>query len=177
MIAALTTPERAALIVLVGAAATLGGAWIFEYGLGYLPCALCLKQREPYYFGIPLALAAYFLVRGGYLRQGGLALIALALMFIYSSGFGAYHSGVEWGWWPGPSACAATGELATDATSLLEGLGKTTAPSCTEAALRIFGLSLAGYNFLISAALAAIALIGGIKARKGGAGAQSAATN
>lgn len=168
MIALLTTPKHAALIVLAGAAATLGGAWIFEYGLGYLPCALCLKQREPYYFGIPLALAAYFLIRGGYRRQAGLALIAFSLIFIYSSAFGVYHSGIEWGWWSGPAACSPTGELANNALSLLDGLGKTTAPSCTEAALRIFGISLAGYNFLISAALAAIAMTGGIKARKEG---------
>ncbi|MFV2035722.1 MAG: disulfide bond formation protein B, partial [Halocynthiibacter sp.] len=82
--------------------------------------------------------------------------------------FGAYHSGIEWGWWSGPTACSATGELETNAMSLLESLGKTRAPSCTEAALRIFGISLAGYNFLISAALAAIAGIGGMKARKAG---------
>lgn len=168
MTASLMTPERAALFVLAGAAATLGGAWIFEYGFGYLPCALCLKQREPYYFGIPLAVAAWFLVRGGYHRQAGLALISLALIFVYSSAFGVFHSGIEWGWWPGPAACSGTGKLETNAMELLESLGKTKAPSCTEAALRIFGISLAGYNFLISAALAVIAGIGGARARKAG---------
>ena len=166
MLSQLTTPKNAALIAFVGTVATLVGAWVFEYGLGYIPCALCLKQREPYYFGIPLALATIFMVRAGYLRQAGLALIGFAAIFAYSAGFGVYHSGVEWKWWPGPADCAATRALETDAMSLLDGLGKTTAPSCTDAALRIFGLSLAGYNFLISAALAVITFLAGLKARQ-----------
>ena len=48
--------QSAALVILVAAAATIGGAYIFEYGLGYIPCALCLMQRKPYYIGMALAL-------------------------------------------------------------------------------------------------------------------------
>lgn len=165
MNASLTTLERASLVCLVGASASLGGAWVFEFGLGYLPCALCLEQRVPYYFGIPLAFAAVGLTSGGYRRQAGLALLAFAVLFAYGAGLGAYHSGIEWRWWAGPADCSPTGGLELDAAKLLEGFGKTKPPSCIDAALRIFGLSLAGYNALISAGLAALAVMAGYKAR------------
>ena len=165
MIAELTKPKIAALVALLSAVVALGGAWIIEYGFGYLPCALCLEQRVPYYFGIPLAVGAFFMAGAGLSRQAGLALMAFGLLFAYGAGLGAYHSGVEWGWWPGPDACSGAGGLELDAGKLFDNLGKTTPPSCTEAALRIFGLSLAGYNVLISAPLAILAILAGYKAR------------
>lgn len=143
------SPRMTATFVGLVALATIGGAWIFEYS-GYAPCELCLQQRWAYYAGVPLALilAAW---NPSWIRW---ALLAVALLWLASGVFGIYHSGVEWGWWQGPTACSGGGELAFG-----EGLPDLTksAVKCNEAAIRIFGLSLAGWNAVISFALAALA--------------------
>src|SRR5208282_1807732 len=93
-----------ALAILAIAAASIAGALIFE-ALGYAPCELCLKERIPYYAAIPIAaLTVLFAGRGlNSLMHAGFA--ALALIFVASAVFGAYHAGVEWGFWPGPAEC------------------------------------------------------------------------
>ena len=95
------TMRQAALAVALGAAATIGGALVFEHVFGYVPCKLCLMQRNPYYLAIPLGLAAALLPP----RWARIGLWLLALTFIVSAGLGAYHSGVEWGFFAGPSDC------------------------------------------------------------------------
>lgn len=146
-----------ALFVLLGAAATIGGALYFEHGLGLSPCKLCLLQRDPYYVG--MALAALALVLPG--RPARLALAALALVFLVSAGLGAYHAGVEWGFWAGPSDCGGgTGAGPASVNDFMKSLQTTRVVSCTEAAWRFMGLSLAGWNVPISLALAAAAAWG-----------------
>ena len=147
------TPQRAALLILLVAFATIAGAWIFEY-YGYLPCELCLKQRWAYYAGVPLALiVALVAPRNPGLARAGLAL--LTVLWLGSMLFGIYHSGVEWKWWPGPSTCTAQAGFSG-------GLPDLTKPAvmCDEPALRIFGLSLAGWNAVISLGLALVAFAG-----------------
>ena len=121
-------------------------AWIFEFA-GYPPCELCLMQRWAYYVGIPLA-AFLAMSNPSWMKQG---LLLLALFLAANSVFGVYHAGVEWKWWAGPTSC--TG----GALSL--GLPNLNKPGvmCNEAALRIVGLSLAGWNAIISAILASLA--------------------
>lgn len=132
------------------AVATIAGAWLFEWW-GYAPCHLCLLERWPYYAAIILVpVFALATAEGTGLRR--LAVLALALLFAGSALFGLYHAGIEWKWWPGPSSCTGTGEL-----SALPDLSKPVI-MCDEAALRIFGLSLAGWNAVISAAVAALLL-------------------
>lgn len=143
--------RNAALAVAAIATATIAGAWIFEY-LGYAPCPLCLKQRWLYYAGIPLALAVAAMApaKAGAARAG---LVLIGLLWIGSAVFGAYHSGVEWKFWPGPDTCGG------DLSGILPDLSKPVV-ACDEAAVRILGLSLAGWNVVISLAMAAIALKG-----------------
>ncbi|NIX78205.1 disulfide bond formation protein B [Microvirga terricola] len=146
--------RQAALAVALGAAATIGGALVFQHVWGYQPCKLCLMQRDPYYLGIPLALASALLPR----QWARLGLWLLVLVFIVSAGMGAYHAGVEWGWWLGPSDCGgAAGGGAGNVGDFLNQLQKTRVVSCTEAAWRFLGLSLAGWNVLISLGLAGVA--------------------
>jgi disulfide bond formation protein DsbB len=150
-------PARsAALLILVVAAAAIGGALVFEHGFGYVPCKLCLQQRLPYYAALPIALATVAAPgRGPWLRLG---LAVLALLFLISAGLGIYHSGVEWGLWLGPSDCGGGGGAgAGNVADLMKSLNNIHVVSCTEAAWRFLGLSLAGWNALISLALAAIA--------------------
>lgn len=147
------TPQRAALLIFLIAFATIAGAWVFEY-YGYAPCELCLKQRWAYYTGVPLALVVAALVpRNPGVARTGLAL--LALLWLGSMAFGIYHSGVEWKWWPGPATCTAQAGF----TGGLPDLSKP-AVLCDTPAIRILGLSLAGWNAVISLALALIALAG-----------------
>ena len=155
----------AASIVALGAMATILGAWFFEYALGYAPCPLCLQQRIPYYIVIPLAVivAAAALARWP-LRWLAAGLAAVALAMLVSAGLGAYHSGVEWKWWAGPAACGTLGELGSG--NLLERAQAARIVRCDEAAWRFLGLSLAGWNVLISLALTGIAAMGARKAAR-----------
>ncbi|WP_114943061.1 disulfide bond formation protein B [Microvirga calopogonii] len=156
------TMRQAALAVALGAAAAVGGALIFEHVFGYVPCKLCLIQRNPYYIAIPLGLVAAFLPPR-YARAG---LWLLALIFVVSAGLGAYHSGVEWGFFVGPSDCGGgSGAAAGNVGDFMSQLQNTRVVSCTQAAWRFLGLSLAGWNVVISLALAAFAAIAA--ARKG----------
>jgi disulfide bond formation protein DsbB len=155
----------AATIVALGGMATILGAWFFQYVLGYLPCELCLQQRIPYYVAIPLAVIVAAGALAGWPRRLLVAgLVVIALTMLVGAGLGVYHSGVEWKWWAGPTACGGTlGDLGS-AGDLLSRVQTTRVIRCDEAAWRFLGLSLAGYNVLISLALAAIAVMGARKA-------------
>jgi disulfide bond formation protein DsbB len=146
--------SAAALAIAAAAALTLAGAWFFELVLGLEPCPLCLDQRIPYYLAIPLGVAV------GILRNERPARVGLALLgiiMLVGAGYGVYHAGVEWGFWEGPAACAG-GAAAVPTGDILSSLKNTQrVVSCSEAAWRFLGLSLAGYNVLIAGGLAAFA--------------------
>jgi disulfide bond formation protein DsbB len=148
----------AAIVIAVVGAVTILGAWYFQYGLGLKPCPLCLEQRYPYYFAIPLAV---MVALGDYVGASRKVLIgalaAIALGMLWNAGLGVFHSGVEWKWWPGPQECSGALDNLNSAGGLLKQLQSITVVRCDEAAWRFLGLSLAGYNALISLALAAIA--------------------
>ncbi len=156
----------AALAIFVISAATLAGAWYFQLVVGLPPCPLCLEERIPYHIVIPLSMlmAIAALVRAPpKLLMVGFAVIIVAMAC--NVALGAYHAGVEWHWWAGPTDC--TGPL-TDLRaggSLLNSLQSIHIVRCDEAAWRFLGISLAGYNALISLLLAAIAGYG-LLARK-----------
>lgn len=159
IIAQASAAQIAAAILAVALAAILG-AWTFE-AFGYLPCDLCLKQRIPYYSGIPLAGLTLWLA----LRPGGhaalpAAFLGLAVIFYASMAFGVYHSGVEWGMWPGPTGC--TGNLAAAASpdDFLKQLQTARVVRCDEVAIRILGLSLAGWNAVVSCFIGVAAAVG-----------------
>jgi disulfide bond formation protein DsbB len=156
----------AALVALAGVA-TILGAYFFEYVLKYQPCPLCLEQRIAYYVAIPLALAILAAARAGASRMlliGGLAVIAAAML--WNTGLAAYHAGVEWGWWAGPSDCSGALNSLGGGGGLLNQLQTMRVVRCDEAAWRFLGLSLAGYNVLISLGMSAVALWGIAVARR-----------
>jgi disulfide bond formation protein DsbB len=153
-------------VVAIGGAATILGAWYFQHVLGYRPCSLCLEQRNPYYFGIPLAVLILLGESVGSRRRILLVgLAAIAGLMLWNAGLGAYHSGAEWKWWPGPDTCGGTPDLGGGG-SLLKQLQSINVVRCDEAAWRFLGLSLAGYNVLISLTLAAVAIWGVLAGRK-----------
>ncbi len=147
-----------AFVIAAAAALTVGGALVFQHGFGYVPCMLCLWQRWPYYVGAPLALAAGLLGLAGATGAMRLLLAATALLFLGGAALGGYHAGVEWGFWPGPASCAGANAAPTSASDLLRQMSGARLVPCDRAAWRLLGLSLAGYNALIAAGLAALAL-------------------
>ncbi len=154
------TAGAAMVIAIVGVAAIVG-AYFFQYVVGLQPCPLCLEQRIAYYFAIPLALIVIFADwrdAPRALLAAGLGLIALAMLV--NAGLGSYHSGIEWKFWPGPADCAGPVTSLGRASDLMKQLQNVTLVRCDEAPWRFLGLSLAGYNVLISLALAAIAIWG-----------------
>ena len=151
----------AAVLVAAGSSATILGAYYFQYVLHYAPCELCLLGRMPHYYGIPLAVViaiAAWLRAPRSLLVAGLALLIVVMLI--GAGIGVYHSGVEWKFWPGPAHCSGSLSGFGGAGGLLDRMNETKLVPCDVAAWRLFGISLAGYNVLISLALAAIAAWG-----------------
>ena len=150
----------ATTVAAVGAAAILG-AWFFQYVLGYKPCPLCLEQRYPYYFAIPLAVMVLLGEQVGSSRKvllGGLGAIGLGML--WNAGLATYHAGVEWKWWAGPQDCSGALDNLGSVTDLLKQLETMSPVRCDEAAWRFLGISLAGYNAVIALALAGVAAWG-----------------
>ena len=156
------TRVNASLIVLGAMILVIATVLGFEHLGGFIPCALCLEQRQPFYAAMPLAALGVAASAFAWPAWLGRTLLALCgALMVYSAFLGGYHSGVEWGWWPGPSDCAAAGNgISANVGDLLSDLSDRRAPSCSEAAGRFLGLSFAGWNVLASLGIAAIALRG-----------------
>ena len=158
----------AALLVLVVAAATIAGAWFFQLVLDIQPCPMCLEQRYAYYIIIPLsALVALGAAKDAPRPLLIAALVVIALVAAGNSVFGGYHAGVEWKFWQGPTDCTGPVVDFSKAGSLLEQLDKVKVIRCDEVQWRFLGISLAGYNALISALMAVIAGWGVARSAKG----------
>ena len=142
------TATRNALYLGLAMALVVGTALAFEHIGGYIPCKLCLEQRTPYYIGTPLMLLA---ARSSHMKwptclTRGLLAIG-GLLMAYGMVTAIYHAGVEWTWWAGPTDCtAAATNVTTNANDLLGDLNALKPPSCDKAAVRIFGISMAGWN-------------------------------
>jgi len=151
----------AALAIAVIAAATLAGAWFFQLVLDIRPCPLCLEQRYAYYLAIPLgALVAVAAARDAPRAVVIAGLAILAASALGNAWLGAYHAGVEWHFWQGPTDCTGPVGNLGSAGNLLERLDTVKVIRCDEVQWRFLGLSLAGYNVLISLLMAAIAAWG-----------------
>ena len=140
IIDSLRRPRVAAGLIALAAIATIAGALVFEHIFSLAPCPLCLRQRIPYYAAIPIALAAAVLPVTW--ARFGLAL--LALVFLVSAGLGLHHAGVEWGWWEGLTSCTATG------AQTLEDILAAPVVRCDQVQFEFLGLSMAGWNAVVS---------------------------
>ena len=157
----------AALAIAAVAAATLAGAWFFQLVLDIRPCPLCLEQRYAYYLAVPLAVVvAFAAVRGAPrpLLLAGFAVLLLAALA--NAWLGGYHAGVEWKFWPGPTDCSGPVVDLGSAGTLLQRLDTVKVIRCDEVQWRFLGLSLAGYNVLISLLMAVMALWGIVAAKR-----------
>jgi disulfide bond formation protein DsbB len=158
-------PADLAFAIAAVAMLTLAGAWAFQIA-GLTPCELCLRERLPFYAGLPLALATAAAARRCTPLVTRIGFGLLVAIFVVSALLGAYHAGVEWKFWPGPSECSGRVEAPAKVGDFLEQLKHVTVVRCDAAALRILGLSLAGWNALISTGLAALAVAGVSRVRQ-----------
>ena len=145
-------------IVFVLALATIAGAWGSQLLGGLVPCELCLAQRQAYYWGLPVLALVLILWNRLPLAVWYVAMLVAAGIFVWSAYMGTYHAGVEWGWWPGPTACTGTGgDL--NFNSLSTGSVDKVIP-CDQVQWRdpILKFSLAGYNALLSALMVVLLL-------------------
>jgi disulfide bond formation protein DsbB len=157
-------PRLLATISFVLGLATIAGAWGSQLFGGLVPCELCLEQRLPYYWGLPLL--ALVLILWHRLPRAvwyvGLALVLLT--FIWSTYLAGYHAGVEYGFWPGPTACTGTG---VDVSfSDLTNINAARVVPCDKIQFSLFGVTLAGANTLISAAIVLMLGTALLKGRK-----------
>jgi disulfide bond formation protein DsbB len=152
--------DRWPLVALLTSIAMLAIAHGFET-FGHLPpCNLCLKQREVYWVAGTVALIALIVSRTPWgPRTRGLFNGLLGLIFLFGAGLAFFHAGVEWHWWPGPTTCTSTGSGATAAglDALLRG-EKINPPACDKVLWSFLGLSMAGWNCLISLKLAILSI-------------------
>ena len=134
------------------AAATLAGAWFFQLVLDIRPCPLCLEQRYAYYLALPLGAAGGVCRRARGAAAGACwpGLRCLLLAALANAWLGGYHAGVEWEFWQGPTDCSGPVVDLGSAGTLLQRLDNVKVIRCDEVQWRFLGLSLAGYNVLIS---------------------------
>jgi len=140
-----TPLARARALALAAPLLLLGGAYVSQYGFGLYPCQMCWWQRYPHFAALVLGAIAL-------LRPPGRAATALAGLAIGISGLiGAFHAGVEYGWWQGLTACSTTAEAGVDP---MKAIWAAPLVRCDVAPWSLFGISLAGWNFLFSGAAA-----------------------
>ena len=134
--------------------ATILGALGSQFIGGLQPCELCLEQRLPYYWGLPVLALVLVLWNRLPLPVWYLAIAIVAALFAWGAYLGGFHSGVEWGFWPGPTACTGVGnDLSMDMLDDLQPV-----IGCDVVQFRFLGISLAGYNALISATIVVLLL-------------------
>ena len=157
--------ERWRLCAVLVAAAMLATAHAFETFGGYAPCMLCLRQREVYWVILALGLIFMVLVRTpGGPRWRALTCWVLALGFAVSCGVAVYHAGAEWKFWPGPQSCSGGSSKVNlaDIQAMLDG-ATFKPPSCENAAWRMAGLSMAGWNALVSLGLVGVSALAALR--------------
>ena len=152
-------PLAAATIVAVVGLAAIGGFFFFQYVMGYQPCPLCLQERLAYYTAVPLAALLWVGASHGAARKVLLlGFLVIAGIMLWNTGLAGYHAGVEWKFWPGPQDCS--GPINSFGNNLLKSLQNISLVRCDQAPFRFLGLSLAGYDTLLSLGLALVALWG-----------------
>ncbi len=153
------TPRRLIVLAASGSLALLIGAFLFQRA-GYAPCELCLWQRWPHAFAVAAGAFALALPSPALAAAGALSALSTAAI-------GAYHAGVEMGWWEGPASCSATMDIGgVSAGQLLDQIMAAPVIRCDEVVWQLAGLSMAGWNALISLGLAGIWISAAIRSTR-----------
>ena len=137
----MTKFQKTALLAAAGSAAMMIGALTFQYGFGMAPCKMCIWQRWPHVIAIVLGALIYFMPNRFLALLGGLVVLV-------GGGIGVYHAGVEQKWWEGPTDCTGTGLSLSD--NLLDLTAPVNVVMCDVIPWSMFGISMAGWNAIIS---------------------------
>ena len=152
---ALSPAGEASVAILVLSLGVIGGALVFQYVVGLVPCELCFAERWAWYAAIPLA--ALFLVWQPPAVARLLPLLFGAL-FLGSAGLAFYHVGVEQHVFAGPTACTAGRLAGGSLEEMTRALMATPVVLCDEVQWSLFGISLAGWNLVASVLAIAVAV-------------------
>ena len=137
---------RFALLAATGSAVVLAGAYAFQHLGGMAPCKLCLWQRWPHATAILIGIAIAFT---GEVKLAWLGAIAA----LSTAAIGAYHVGVEQGWWEGPTSCTSSGISNLSAQELMDQILAAPLVRCDDIAWQMAGISMAGWNAIVSLVL------------------------
>ncbi len=143
----MTGLQKTALLAAAGSAGMLGGAFAFQYIGDMAPCKMCIWQRWPHGIAIALGIVIYFYSSRIVALLGGLTVLT-------GAGIAFFHAGVEQKWWEGPSSCTGSGLSMGD--NLLDMSAAVNIVRCDEIPWEMFGISMAGWNGIISVVLAVI---------------------
>ena len=160
----MTTGRTPLYLLLLGSGGMLLAALEFQYFEGLTPCPMCHVQRWPHMAVVALALLGLVVLRE---RRTGLLLFPIAAALAVTAGVGVYHAGVEYAWWAGPGTCSGGGGFdasKVSAGNLKDMIGAAPPARCDAIPWSLAGISMAGWNALISAAMAAFALVAGLRA-------------
>jgi disulfide bond formation protein DsbB len=129
----------------------LAGAYVSQYGFGLFPCEMCWWQRYPHFAAVGLGLVSTIVrPRAVWIGLAGLAILVSGLI-------GAFHAGVEYGWWQGITTCA--GPVGAGGVDPLEAIMNAPLVRCDVAPWTLAGISLAGFNAIISVLSAVVIFV------------------
>lgn len=157
------SPKAQGLFILLISAASLTFALISQYGFGLQPCVLCKWQRLPFIITAALGTFAFFLPS----RKMSVVIMLSALVFFIGAGIAAFHVGVEQKWWEGTSSCGSPLPLGVSIEELERIIMAAPVVRCDQISFEFLGISMAGYNFLLSLVLGFIFLFSGISLLRG----------
>ena len=144
-------PTRIALLQAILGGSVLGSAYGFQYLGGLQPCALCLYQRWPWWIALGFGLVAVLLRDNPGIQKAVVALASLAILA--GAGVAGFHVGVEQQWWPGLASCGGVSDMPMTVEALKQQIMNAPVVRCDEVARSLMGISMAGYNMLLSLAL------------------------
>ena len=152
---------QATAAVTAAAGLILATVYTAQYGFDLWPCELCLLQRVPYW--LVAVFGALALMPAVDSRSRRVILFHLAGLFLLDAAFALYHSGVEFHWWEGPTACTGGSARGISVNDLMSALGKPGHPNCDEPAWLWHGISMAGFNVFAALALAGASLAAALR--------------
>jgi disulfide bond formation protein DsbB len=134
----------------LGSAAVLLGAYGFQHLGGLAPCKMCLWQRWPHAAAILIGILALTAIKTRYIALAG------ALASFITGAIGVYHAGVEQKWWEGPNTCTAGSTEGLNSSDLLDQILAAPVVRCDDIAWSLMGISMAGWNAIVSFILVAL---------------------
>ncbi|APX11283.1 disulfide bond formation protein B [Tateyamaria omphalii] len=143
------TRQNYVILAAGGSAALLVGAYAFQHLGGLAPCQMCIWQRYPHVAAVLLGALAVFLPLPVLIALGAAAALITA-------GIGGYHVGVEQAWWQGPTSCSAGAVGNLDPNALFDQIMAAPLIRCDEIAWQFAGLSMAGWNMVLSLLIAGL---------------------